>query len=521
MRGADAVMQTLEDEGVEIVFALSGNQIMPLFDASLDTGVRFVHTRHEAAAGYMAEGYAQISGRVGVALVTAGAGLGNAISPLLTARASQTPLLLLSGDSPAGRDGAGTFQEMDQVALTASATKLSRRITDPTKLEVEVRAAMDLAASGQPGPVHLSLPADVLLAEVERVAGRDAASEPDLPDPGIILDELRSATKPVVLLGPELNATRALLDFAEKGIPAIVMESPRGPNDPSLGRFGRTWAQADLVVALGKPVDFSTRFGAGDVWPEARWITVHGDQGEVERAKRNLDTRCIAALNTAPRLMAQALLAGITTDLARPEWLAEVTGLCRQKPKTPDLGARIDSASLCKVVHAFAETARDPIFVGDGGEIGQWAQALIRGPRRIVNGVSGAIGGGIGYAMGAKAASPGSDVILVMGDGTAGFHLSEFETAVRENLPFVAVIGNDRVWNAEHQIQLRSFGSDRVHGCSLSDARYDLAVEALGGFGAYVTRPDDLSDALANAMRSGKPACVNVEIEGLPAPLPD
>ena len=124
MRGADALVRTLEREGTETIFSLSGNQIMPIFDACLETGLRLVHTRHEAAAGFMAEGHAQISGKVGVALVTAGAGLGNAIAPLLTARSSQTPLLLLSGDSPAGMDGMGTFQEMDQVGLTASATKL-------------------------------------------------------------------------------------------------------------------------------------------------------------------------------------------------------------------------------------------------------------------------------------------------------------------------------------------------------------------------------------------------------------
>src|SRR6056297_3872911 len=122
-RGADAVMRALAAQGVRDIFALSGNQIMPLFDASIDAGIRLYHTRHEAAAVYMAEGHAQITGGVGVALVTAGAGLGNAIGPLLTAQASDTPLLLLSGDSPIGKDGQGAFQEMDQVGLTQSLTK--------------------------------------------------------------------------------------------------------------------------------------------------------------------------------------------------------------------------------------------------------------------------------------------------------------------------------------------------------------------------------------------------------------
>ena len=147
MRGADSVMQTLAAAGVRDVFALSGNQIMPLFDASLDAGVRLYHTRHEAAAVYMAEGYAQLSGRLGVALVTAGAGLGNAVGPLLTARASDTPVLLLSGDSPVGKDGQGAFQEMDQVGLTQSLTKWSVRVTRADQLGKVIAEAVPSAIS--------------------------------------------------------------------------------------------------------------------------------------------------------------------------------------------------------------------------------------------------------------------------------------------------------------------------------------------------------------------------------------
>lgn len=203
----------------------------------------------------------------------------------------------------------------------------------------------------------------------------------------------------------------------------------------------------------------------------------------------------------------------------RESWCAEVRALCDKKPEVRLPASGIDSASLCCAVNALVVPDAPQIFVMDGGEFGQWAQALIRPSRRIVNGVSGAIGGSIGYAMGAKAAAPGAEVIALMGDGTAGFHLPEFETAVREDLPIIAVIGNDRRWNAEHELQRRSFGADRVHGCTLSGARYDKAVEAMGGYGAYVTRQDALADALADARASGRPACVNVEIDGLAAPV--
>ena len=169
-------------------------------------------------------------------------------------------------------------------------------------------------------------------------------------------------------------------------------------------------------------------------------------------------------------------------------------------------------------VQAVVNEVENPILVCDGGEFGQWAQAGVSAPRRVINGVSGAIGGGLCYAMASRVADPTATVFALMGDGTVGFHFAEFETAVRENLPFVAIIGNDQSWNAEHQIQLRDYGPDRLHGCTLSDARYDQAVSAMGGFGAYVESLSDLTDAIRSAVASNKPACVNVKMTGRPAP---
>ena len=139
-------------------------------------------------------------------------------------------------------------------------------------------------------------------------------------------------------------------------------------------------------------------------------------------------------------------------------------------------------------------------------------------PRRLVNGPSGAIGGGLPYGIAAKKAYPDATVFVLMGDGSVGFHLAELETAAREGTPFVLVIGNDACWNAEQQIQLRVYGPDRLIGCGLSDARYDEAARALDGHGEHVTELAALDAALERALASGKPACVNVAIEGLPAP---
>lgn len=518
-RGADVVMQVLAAQGVRDVFALSGNQIMPLFDASLDAGIRLYHTRHEAATVYMAEGYAQLSRGLGVALVTAGAGLGNALGPLLTARASDTPVLLLSGDSPVARDGQGAFQEMDQVALTRSLTKWSVRVNRAGDLAETIANAARVARQGRPGPVHVSLPADVLLAEAEMV--RSSSSDP-VPEINVaaLRDWLDAARRPVIVLGPALNATRqpglnARLEAAT-GAPVVAMESPRGLNDPSLGALGGVFAEADRVLLLGKPLDFTLQFGAAA--PRAGWAVIHADPDELSRARNNCAERLTLTIEADPVDVARALAAS-SLPPRDAEWRLRVQAACARRTMGLKSEKHISSSDLCAAVQKALEAVEAPVLVCDGGEFGQWAQAGVTAPRRIINGVSGAIGGGLCYAMGARAADPKATVFALMGDGTAGFHLSEFETAVREDLPFVAIIGNDQRWNAEHQIQLRDFGSDRLHGCGLSAARYDEAMIALGGFGALVTDLAELPGALRAAIASGRPACLDVRIDGQPAPV--
>lgn len=518
-RGADHVMRTLASHGVTDIFALSGNQIMPLFDASLDAGIRLYHTRHEAAAVYLAEGHAQITGGLGVALVTAGAGLGNAIGPLLTARASDTPLILLSGDSPVGKDGQGAFQEMDQVALTHSLTKWSVRPARVEDVSEVIAQAMEIAQSGRPGPVHISLPADVLLAEDDSAPVKAAPQDADV-DVAALTDWIAEAKTPLVILGPALNDTRApglavrLTDAL--GAPTFAMESPRGVNDPALGHLAPVFAAADRIVLLGKPLDFTLQFGAAA--PNAEWAIVNADPAEIERARQNGADRLTLETHAPARSVAEAL-AKQRPDVSRDAWCAQVADSAQKRAIPASDKTSIFPNAITDAVQRAVDAASNPILVCDGGEFGQWAQAGVSAPRRIINGVSGAIGGGLCYAMAARAADPSATVFALMGDGTVGFHFAEFETALRENLPFVAIIGNDQSWNAEHQIQLRDFGADRLHGCTLSGARYDKAVTALGGFGVYVEHLADLDSALAAAVASGKPACVNVKMSGLPAPV--
>jgi acetolactate synthase I/II/III large subunit len=165
--------------------------------------------------------------------------------------------------------------------------------------------------------------------------------------------------------------------------------------------------------------------------------------------------------------------------------------------------------------------ARDPatILICDGGEFAQWGQCLLKAPRRMINSVTGAIGAGLPFALAARMHDLHAPIFAVMGDGTFGFHMAEIETAVRQLLPFVAILGNDACWNAESQLQRRHYGENRMHGCELLPARYDAWVRALGGHGEFVTEAHELGGAIARAIASGRPAVINVMTESIAAPV--
>ncbi|MEJ7929502.1 thiamine pyrophosphate-binding protein [Ramlibacter sp. AN1015] len=532
MRGADLVVRALARRGVRTIFSLSGNQIMPLYDACIDARIRIVHVRHEAAAVFMADAWSQVTGEVGVAMLTAGPGLSNGVAPLFSALQSESPVLLLSGDSPLSEDGMGSFQEMDQAAITRPLTKLSRRVGSAAELAPSIDEAVTLALAGRPGPVHLALPFDLLNDEsgfdaLPPAAEKAAAAQPPSEVVQQIASLLAAAQRPVLLLGPSQARQRhrarweALASALQ--VPVVPMESPRGLRDPSLGCVSDRIAEADLIVLAGKRLDFTVGFGRKAAFGEtARVVAIDPQADMLERAGRLLGERLVARCQGDVQPTVDAIARSAKPGGDRTAWMNAVARAIavrslKDAPAAPQ-GA-IGSQALCEAVQRVLDTAPNPILVCDGGEFGQWAQAFCKAPVRIVNGMSGAIGGGICYALAAKIAQPDATVVLLMGDGTAGFHFTEYDTAVRENAAFLGVIGNDLRWNAEHVIQMRSYGPDRLIGCSLSPtARYDEAAQALGGFGAAVQEPQALDGALRAALESGKPACLNVAIDGRPAP---
>jgi acetolactate synthase-1/2/3 large subunit len=536
LRGADIVARSLARLGCERVFTLSGNHIMSIFDAAIEAKLDLVHVRHEAAAVHMADAWGRLTGQAGIAMVTGGPGHANAVGALYTALGAESPMVLLSGHAATWELGRGGFQEIRQAEMAAPVSKASFTATSAATLGRDVGEAIRIATSGRPGPVHLSLPSDLLEERVESNAivwphaRTSAAPALSAAVADATLAAISAAARPIIFAGPQLSnvSGRALLGRLEAATkaPAVILESPRGIADATLGAFSDLVRRADLIVLLGKALDFTTRWLSGSSFdPAVRLIAIDPEATLVDRAVKEMDGRLMLGSIADVRAAADTLIARAATMKPRDGgWLTEARAALDNRPaawasvasQTP---GRLHPAQVFRALRPYVERDPDTVLVCDGGEFAQWGQSMLPIRRRMINGVAGSIGGGLSFAIAARLAEPKAPVFAVLGDGTIGFHLAEFETAARRKLPFVAVLGNDALWNAESQIQLREYGAARMHSCDLTPARYDLAVAALGGHGELVERAEDLPGAIERAMASGKPACINVMVESIAAPV--
>jgi acetolactate synthase-1/2/3 large subunit len=535
LRGADIVIKTLERAGYTTIFTLSGNHIMSLFDAAIDSKLELSHVRHEAASVHMADAYGRLTGKPGIAWVTGGPGHANAVGALFTAQGQESPMVLLSGHTETDQLGRGGFQELRQVEMAAPVTKASWMATNTATVGMDVAKAIRIASSGRPGPVHLSLPSDVLDASVPETSVVWPA-EQDFKDPPIglpnaaaeaIFSIIGGALRPLLVAGPHLanRSGRALLARIEStlAIPTCIMESPRGFNDATLGAFAEVARRTDLIILLGKAFDFTLKFGGPPIDPMCKFISIDPEGALVERAARELGPRLAFGCVADTQAAAETLLR-VGAGRAGSSWLAEARALMSDRPaswadlksKTAD---KLHPAELFHALKRYVEKDPDTVLICDGGEFAQWGQAILRNDRRMINGVAGSIGSSLPMAGASRIVERTAPVFAVLGDGTFGFHMSEFETAVRLNLPFVAIVGTDCRWNAEYNLQVRDYGPNRTHGCELDPTRYDLVVAALGGHGELVEHIGELPGAVERAMASGKPACINVMIESIPSPV--
>ena len=526
--GGLLVAEMLKREGVEVVFTLSGGHIASIYDGCVRRGIRVVDTRHEQVAVHAAEGWAKVTRQPGVALVTAGPGVTDAVTGIANAYFGNSPIVVFGGAAPLANWDQGALQELHHLELVRPITKWARTVIQTDRLAEYTAAAFREAASGRCGPAFLECPMDVLNGVVDTAAvtipgsGYRVGGKPQ-GDPAVVAraaELLERAEHPVIFAGSTVwwdDAAAALRMLAERmGAPVFLNGAGRGslpPDHPLHFSLARRVALggADLVLLVGTKLDFRLNYGQPPLIPAEAKIVWLDTLPEEIGINRGADVGIPGDVGAVMGQLAGAL--GKPAD--RGEWLktvraAEVHVREREEALMASDAVPIHPLRLCRELRDFLD--RDAYVIGDGGDIVSYGARVLQAwePGHWLDaGPLGTLGAGTGYAIATKLARPDKQVAVLFGDGAFGLNGMEFETLARHNLPVVGVIGNDGQWAQIKHPQQAMLGHSTAADLT-PGIRYDRMVEALGGYGELVERPEDIRRALERAFASGKPACVNV-----------
>lgn len=528
--GGHLVARMLAREGVRTVFTLCGGHIAPIYDGCLDEGIDIVDVRHEQAAAHAADAWARLTRGVGVALVTAGPGVTGTVTAVANAQYAGSPLVVIGGAAPRAFQGKGALQEMEQVQLLQPITKWSAAVPEVSRLPEFMARAFRIALAGRPGPVFLEIPFDILSEFVQEenaplpVGYKSQARL--YPDPAAIaaaLDLLQSAQRPLLIAGSTAywdDAGPILSELAERwALPTYLNGMGRGllpadhPSHFSLSR-GKALQQADLVITAGTPLDFRLKYGAFN--PSARLIQIEPDATTFGQ-NRATDVGIIGDVAATMEALRLALLEqGVPAFTA---WRDQVAAIESQRRAEQAVLEQSDATPInhFRLAREIDETIDDKTTViGDGGDVVAMAARVIRprGPGRWLDpGPLGCLGVGAPFALAVKKLRPDEKVLVVSGDGAFGLNGLELDSAVRQRLPFVTVVGNDAQWGQIRNPQLQFFGAQRAPATALAPTRYDHIAIAVGGHGELVEAPDEIGPAIRRAFESNLPAVVNVSLD--------
>lgn len=532
--GGDLFVKALKREGVKYIFTLSGGHLNPIYNACIDGGIKIIDVRHEQVAAHAAAGWARVTGEPGVAVVTAGPGVTDSVSGVAEAFTSSCPMIEFGGRAPLADSERGAMQEVDHVRMMEPITKWAKTIYEAKRIPEYVSMAFRQAKSGTPGPVYIDCPIDILLTKVEEsevyfpqkyyVEAEGGGSPSQIRD---AVQMLMAAKRPVVTVGDGIfwsKANKELREFVElTEIPVhfcSVFSQGAVPGDHPLALGPVSAAMADVVLALGVKFDFLASFGRPPAFnAEAKFIQVNLDASMVGY-NRDADIGVVGNPKVVLRQMIEEIK-NMKKKVSRSGWIGELGSIVKMMEEQSAGAYGSDSlpihpGRLAREVIEFMD--KDAIVIIDGGDnSGGWFAPLLK-PRfmgqMMSSGRLGCLGVGTGFAMAARLAHKDKQVLIYFGDGTFGLHAMEFDTFVRHNLPVVAVISNDSSWGMVKHWQCMDYGADRCVGTQLKPRqRYDKVVEALGGYGEYVDKIEDIKPALSRAFASGLPACVNVEVD--------
>lgn len=532
MNGAQWLVKTLRDRGVENVFVLCGNGLDPFLKACNEFNIRLIDTRNEQSASYMADAWGRMTGKLGVVAVSSGPGHTNTITGIANSFWDGGPMLLISGCSSQNTRGLDNFQEIDQVGIVAPITKYATMVQHIAHLPYEVNKAISTAVTGRPGPVHLTIPADIFGAQVDESKLRDMPPPAEVSykchgDIDLIEDAVKtlsSAKKPFMVVGSGAFYSKAwnvLSEFAkltdipivshiwdrgciEKAIPQYM-----GVTNDELNFAMRKFSEADAIIIVGARIDYRLSCGLPTGFPKnAKVIRIDAEPSEINRAL----IPDVGIVGNPRSVLEKMLEEAKDIRWDNTEWLAEVIeaknelihkwdNLCHENV------CPMPSLRIIREVKKALD--QDVTFLLDGGNIGRWAHMMLfdRHPSHwFTCGASGAVGWGISGAVALKMARPNHPLLLLSGDGSAGFNVTEIETALRFKTPYVAVIAHDNAWGIVADGQ-----GDACHvACEFGEIRFDKVAQALGAEGIYIDDPNKLAPSIQYGLKSDKVVIIHV-----------
>ncbi len=528
IHGGQIVARALKAEGVDAIFTLTGGHIVPILDGCIQEGIRVVDVRHEQTAAHAAEAYTRLTGKLGVAAVTAGPGVTDTVTGVATAFYGNTPMLVIGGRHLIRQELKGGLQEMDHTRMFHSITRWAATAWEVDRLADYVATAARNAFAGRGGPVFLDIPMDVQFDMVEETAARfpsdyraKTTNGADQKSLDLVVGALADCEKVMVFAGAgarpgEANRLSELADILKA--PTFVNSRARGSlpyGHEFLGNHARSQAMsgAEVVLALGVDWDFRTSYGE----KISRWATVV--QVDADATKIGWNRPAHIGVVADPMTVISQLV-DRADEIGRsdvPVWTKEIMDLEEQRAAAAMKESRDDSSPVmpqrfAREVADFFGT--DSIVAVDGGDIvsttARWLQ--VSTPGHVLDpGPFGTLGTGAPYAIAAAVAHPEKLVGVVFGDGGFGFNGIEYDTMVRLGLPVIGVIGNDGVWSNIKTFHRMAY-PDRLVATDLGVRPYHKMVEGLGGYGEFVDDPAQIRPALERARESGLPSLINVHI---------
>jgi acetolactate synthase I/II/III large subunit len=520
------IARFLKARGVDRIFGLQGGHIQPIWDHAAQLGVRIIDVRHEVAAVHMAHAHAELSGELGVAMVTAGPGVTNTTTAVANASLARMPVLVIGGCTSRAQANLGPLQDIPHVDILRPVTRQSRtlRVADQVIREFDEGVARAFGDLGEPGPVYLEIPTDVLRAHVpahlvleEWMQRKKPRVIP--PDAAVVaqaVEALWSAKRPLVVTGRGARDAGTEIVRLLDALGAVYLDTQesRGlvPRDhPAVVGAMRAAAmtEADTVFVIGRKLDYQLGYGSPAVFPKAKFVRLADTPGELIDNRRGEPE-----IFATPALALDAILtaAGNRNPAADRAWAEGLKK--RHRERSAKAGPRyttgsdggVDPRAIFQALRD--KTKPDTIAVADGGDLLSFARVGLEARTYMDAGAFGCLGVGTPYAVAASLAYPDRQVVCVTGDGAFGLNAMEMDTAVRHGAKIVVIVSNNGAWNIERHDQESNYGG-RVVGTLLAHSDYAAMARALGAHGERVERPEDLADAIERALANA-PALVDV-----------